>query len=331
MTPSVWIVSVNFNGTEDTRKCLGSLVAVSDSAHVVIVDNGSEPDPCLALQAEFPWAHIIRNSTNLGWSGGNNTGIRFALDRAADYILLINNDTVVSPDIVKRLVSAFAGYPQFGVIGPVIHYMDDPDVVMTDGVVFNPPGFLGFFERRQVREQISNPPAVMETDIVNGCCMMLRAEALRRVGVVDDRFFLIHEEADLCLRIKRAGLSCGILAEPLIWHKGSATFKRTGKNWQRYYDTRNMALLLRKHWGFNGRGLFSTYIMYIRWVYYGYCHEREEGAVEAADAVLEGLVDAATLRSGRYSDRRRLTLPPLRWLMEVARRARHFSRSFARR
>ena len=87
MNPAVWIVPVNFNGLEDTRKCLHSLAALSGPANVVLVDNASQPDPTGTLAAEFPRVHIVRNSENLGWSGGNNTGIRYAIERGADFVM----------------------------------------------------------------------------------------------------------------------------------------------------------------------------------------------------------------------------------------------------
>ena len=318
--PNVWIVPVNFNGTEDTRKCLRSLAGLSTPANVVLVDNASQPDPTGALKSEFRWVHVVRNTENLGWSGGNNTGIRFALERGATHVMLLNNDTTVAPDIVARLLRAFEAHPRFGVIGPVIRYMDEPDAVMTDGVTFNPPGFPGFFQRKVVPERTTDPPAVDDTDIVNGCCMMVRADVFARVGLIDDRFFLIHEEADFCLRVKAAGFACGVLAEPLVWHKGSTAFKRAGKKWQRYYDTRNLALLVRKHRRASGRGLLSAYTTYLRYAYHRYCHEREDSQPDAADAVLEGLIDAATRRTGPYRVRTRWGVPVLRGVFETARR-----------
>ena len=322
MMRNVWIVPVNFNGMEDTRKCLRSLAALTTPANVVLVDNASEPDPTAALRAEFPRVHVVRNAENLGWSGGNNTGIRFALARGAEFVMLLNNDTTVAPDIVARLLRAFEAHLRFGVIGPVIRYMHEPDVVMTDGVTFNPRGYPGFLAPRPVPERAAEPPAVEDTDIVNGCCMMIRADVFARVGLIDDRFFLIHEEADFCLRVKRAGFACGVLAEPLVWHKGSTSFKREGKKWQRYYDTRNFALLLRNHRRASGRGLFATYATYLRYAYHRYCLEREAAQPVAADAVLEGLIDAATRRTGAYRVRHRWGMPLLRGAFEAARRVK---------
>ena len=318
MTPDVWIVPVNFNGLDDTRKCLRSLAGLTTPASVVLVDNASADDPTATLRADFPWAHVVRNPVNGGWSGGNNTGIRYALDRGADLVVLLNNDTTVRPDFVARLAAAAAAHPGYGVIGPVIRYMDEPDLVMTDGTAFNRPGRPGFFQRLPVPECETDPPAVAEVDIVNGCCMMVRADVFRRVGLIDDRFFLIHEESDFCLRVREAGWKCGVLAEPLVWHKGSSAFNRSGKRWQRYYDARNLGLLLSKHR--TPRPKLASYALYLRYAYHRYCHEREDGQPDAADAVLEGLVDVATRRFGPHRRRRRVGVPVLRCVFEAARR-----------
>lgn len=315
MTPNVWIVPVNFNGLDDTRKCLRSLESLRTPASVVVVDNASADDPTALLTAEFPWIHFVRNPTNAGWSGGNNTGIRYALERGADHVILLNNDTTVHPDIVGRLVAAAESHPEYGVIGPVIRYMDEPDVVMTDGVVFNRPGVDGFFQRKVVPERDASPPAVDEVDIVNGCCMMVAARVFRKIGLIDDHFFLIHEESDFCLRTREAGFKCGVLAEALVWHKGSSAFKRSGRTWQRYYDTRNLGQLLSKH----GGGV-RNYAKFLRYAYHRYCHEREAGARDAADAVLEGLTDFVTRRYGVYRRRDRWAVPVLRAAFEAARR-----------
>jgi GT2 family glycosyltransferase len=320
MNPSVWIVPVNFNGLEDTRRCLRSLAALSPPAQVVVVDNASAVDPRPALAAEFPGVHLLRNPTNRGWSGGNNTGIRFALAHQAEFVILLNNDTVVRPDLVARLLAAAHTHPEFGILGPVIRYLDEPDLVMTDGTAFNRPRTPGLFSRVAVPEQVADPPVVREVDIVNGCCMLVRAEVFRRIGLIDDGFFLIHEESDFCLRAQRAGYRCGVLAEALVWHKGSSSFKRSGHRWQRYYDARNLARLLARHTAGcpHRRSELRSYAAYLRYVYHRWCHEREEGQLDAANAVLEGLIDALTRRYGKYQPRRRWGVGVVRAVFEAA-------------
>ena len=321
-TPNVWIVPVNFNGLDDTRKCLRSLAELSTMASVIVVDNASTLNPIPLLAQEFPWVHLVRNAANGGWSGGNNTGIQYALERGAEFVILLNNDTIVRSDLIARLLAAAAAQPGFGIIGPVIRYMDEPELVMTDGIGFNRRGTSSVFYHIPVPEVVADPPVVKEVDIVNGCCMMIRAEVFRRVGKIEDRFFLIHEESDFCLRVQHAGFKCGVLAEGLVWHKGSSAFKNSGKRWQRYYDTRNLGLLLSRHLGRpnSQRGAVVSYAVYFRYAYHRYCHEREEGHRDSADAVLEGLVDVATRKFGPHRVRNRWSVPVLRCLFETVRR-----------
>lgn len=325
MDKPLWVVLVNYNGLDDTRKCLNSLHVVGD-AHmsVVVIDNASAEDPTAQLRAEFPWCHFVRNSVNGGWAGGNNTGAVYALKRGADQVILLNNDTIVTPDFTQRLVAAATAHPDIGVLGPVINFMDDPGEVMTDGCVFNRPGYPGFFQRQPVPLVRMEPPTVSEVDIVNGCCMMIRRQVFARIGLIDERFFLIHEESDFCLRARHAGFRCGVLGESLVWHKGSSSFKRSGKRWQRYYDARNLSLLLRKHQVNHrpGRGAARSRLEYLKYIYYRYAIEREEGQLDAADAVLEGFCDALAGRYGPYSTAPARALPVVRSLFELWRRWR---------
>ena len=315
---NICIVLVNYNGLEDTRRCLQSLdlVRQQPGVTVMMVDNASSVDPTPVLEVEFPWCHTVRNAVNGGWAGGNNTGIRYALDHKADLIVLLNNDTTVAPDFVPRLLAAANAYPHFGIIGPVIRYMEPPHEVMTDGALFNAPTQAGFLSRKAVDLVALDTPPITEVDIVNGCCMMVRAEVFERVGLVDERFFLVHEESDLCLRAQQAGFRCGVIGEALVWHKGSSSFKRTGRRFQRYYDARNLLLLLRKHPNRNGRrrGSLPSLWEYFRYVYYRYTIERESRQQETADAVIEGFCDGASQYFGPFQQRSHPVLPLIRCL-----------------
>lgn len=327
---NVWVVVVNYNGLADTRKCLESLQKLAGvHCSVVLVDNASEQDPLPALQPLFPECHFLRNAVNQGWAGGNNTGIRYALDRGADYVILLNNDTVVSPDLARRLIDAAGSQPRLGIIGPVIRFLEGEQDVMTDGCVFNRPEQPGFLQRKPVPLTTDGPPEVTEVDIVNGCCMMVAAPVFKRIGLIDERFFLVHEESDLCLRARQAGFACGVVSEALVWHKGSSSFKRTGKGLQRYYDARNLWLLLGKHGGRSAgqRGRSQGRWEYLKYVYYRYAIEREHGQAEAADAVLAGVSDALAGRFGAFGPARRPAVPALRCVFESYRRWRDWSAS----
>jgi GT2 family glycosyltransferase len=305
--PKFAVVLVNYNGLNDTRKCLDSLLkAELRGALVIVVDNGSDPDCSEILSSEFPWARVVRSALNTGWSGGNNIGIKEAKKFGADYVFLLNNDTVVSQDILIRMSLAFKANPEFSIIGPVIRYMDEPNTVMTDGVVFNCSDTPGdFFTRKEVQISCVPTTSTTQVDIVNGCAICIDMKVISKIGLIDDRFFLIHEESEFCLRAIESGFLCGILAEGLVWHKGSSTFKRTGSWLQRYYGTRNLMLLLlmRRNSTRHSRGFFRTWSNYLKHVWYMYDAEMEESNREAAEAVVLGLSDAIFGRYGMRSFR----------------------------
>ena len=314
MSTSIWVVLVDFNGIDDTRKCLASLNAIKDHFQTVVVDNASKVEVIPVLQPEFPEVHFVRSSHNGGWAGGNNIGLKYALERGAELVILLNNDTIVSPDFIARLHDAAQSHPDFGIIGPVIRFMDPPSDVQTDWVKFNRPNVPGFFQREAIPLETKNPPKVQEVDIVNGCCLMVRRAVVEKIGYVDEQFFLIHEESDFCLRSQKAGFRNGVLAESLVWHKGSSTFKREGKRYQRYYDARNLVKLLLRHGQIKGtRGVLRSLFHHLRYAYHRYAIERESGFTDSANAVLEGLYDALRGKYGAYVAYNRYGLALLRW------------------
>ena len=306
-TSHVAVIVLMYNGLDDTRRCLESL-SVQTHSHLstIVVDNQSAEDPEPILRRDFPWCHVLRNSANLGFAGGNNRGIELALTMGAQGVLVLNNDTVADPRLVERLLAAARSQPEFGIVGPVIKYMD-VDEVMTDGCLFNTPDYNGFFRRLPVQLESPDRAGIVDVDIVNGCCMMIAAAVFHRIGLFDERFFLIHEETDLCLRARQCGFPCGILGEALVRHKGSSTFKKGPNGLQRYYDSRNLFLLLRKHSRThrNGRSALGSWIQYVRHVYYVYAVAREHGHDAVARCALEGLVDALRNRYGGCRPRRR--------------------------
>jgi GT2 family glycosyltransferase len=299
--PSTWVVLVNYNGLDDTRRCLASLLQPGQgSFSCVVVDNASANDPGPVLMREFPEIHYVRSTVNTGWSGGNNIGARYALERRAGQVILLNNDTVVRPDFIPTMKEAARRFGRYGVLGPVIRRLESPYGVMTDGCTFNRADAAGFFERQIVPPAEQGDLAVTPTDIVNGCCMMVSACVFDAVGPIDDRFFLIHEESDFCLRAGRAGFGCGVFNRALVWHKGSSSFARTGSTTQRYYDARNLGLLLTKHPHHRPgtRGRLRSGLSYLRYLYHRACHELEARQPAAAVAVAAGLADALTARFG---------------------------------
>lgn len=325
----VAIVVLNYNGLDDTLLCLESLKPVAASGHdVILVDNGSQVDPSEQAAQVLPGLICHRNDENLGYAGGNNRGIEIALERGAAFVLVLNNDTTVDPAIVDELLSQFDREPSLGIVGPVVNFLDEPGAVMTDGVAFNPGPGTEFFKRIVVLPTQERAPLV-PVDIVNGCCMMVRAEVFRRVGQFDETFFIVHEESDLCLKAGRAGFTCAVYGRTLVWHKGSSAFVRSGRQLQRYFDARNLFYLIKRHAGRIGRSrsVDASLPHYFKYCFYRHSVEIEAGQPSAARAVAEGVYDALRSRTGPY---RRVPRPGCTTLDLVWSAAASLSRRFRR-
>lgn len=322
------IVVLNYNGLADTIRCLESLTRIDyEPFAVVLVDNGSVENPVPAATQAFPGLITIETGQNLGFAGGSNRGLDVACEHGADFVVFLNNDTIVAPTLLRDLVGAFADRPAHGVIGPVINYMEEPATVMTDGVRFNTGPGTVFFQRREVPVDDIDANLV-DVDIVNGCCMMARVAVLRQVGGFDESYFIVHEESDLCLRVLRAGYRNGVLGRTLVWHKGSSSFKREGRRLQRYYDTRNLWYLVRTHAGrtSGSRGLMPSAWHYLKYAYYRYATEMEATSEEAASAVLDGLCDSLRNVRGPYDADRTRPRRAVKTVAELVRRTRRSAR-----
>jgi GT2 family glycosyltransferase len=296
------IVLVNYNGWDDTIECLESLARCDPKPEVVVVDNASVEDRSKEVLDRFPSTHWVTSRENMGWSGGNNLGIRFFLDRdtCPGVIFLLNNDTRVAADIIQVLSEALE--QEYDVVGPVINEYSEPEVIQTQGTAFNRKNqWLNFFS--VIPTPIDNERiTVTPVDIVNGCAVAIRREVFDRIGLIDERFFLICEESDFCLRAIEAGFRCGVVHRSLVWHKHSVTFAKAGKPIQRYYSIRNLLLLIKKHpQGEGRRGSFSSIILWLRMAYYHYCTEQERSNIAGAQAVCMGIADGLTGRYGRSS------------------------------
>jgi GT2 family glycosyltransferase len=320
--PPVAVVVLNFNGLTDTLNCFASLAALDYTPlSLILVDNGSLIDPAAEVQRRFPHVQVMHTGSNLGYAGGNNRGIERALANGAEYVLILNNDTLVAPRMITALVNTFAREPSLGVLGPVINFMDEPQTVMTDGVRFNPGPGTEFFQRVPVPVQHEERPPT-QVDIVNGCCLMARATVFRTIGAFDERLFIIHEESDFCLRALRAGFQCAVLGETLVWHKGSSSFDRSGRQLQRYFDTRNLFYLLSRHTGRVGssRARAVSLVHWLKYSFYRYSIEMEAGKNQAAAAVVTGVCDAILRRTGPYRPGFRMAALPVHALFRLARR-----------
>lgn len=201
---------------------------------------------------------LIRNEDNLGFAEGNNVGIRYALANGYDYICLVNNDTVVSPDFLRFLVERADGDSSLGILGGKIYRYDEPSVLWYAGGVVSLFGRgPGYVIKRSETNEFSY------VSFVSGCLMFLRAELLRNVGLLDSYFFFGAEDADICLRAIRSGFRIGIEPRAVIWHKVARTYDKYSQQ-HIYYVYRGKIAFTKKHLHFLVWWLWiSFFVLYL--------------------------------------------------------------------
>lgn len=186
--PHISVIILNWNGCQDTLECLASLRRVDyPNFTTVVVDNGSTDGSLDSITREFPDVVLLPTGTNLGYAGGNNAGIRWALDQGTDYILLLNNDTVVAADLLWTFRLAVAQVPPGSVLGAKIYFYDQPDTLWFAGGRWDPN--YSQFEHIGYGLKDSCPStAFVEVDYITGCALFTAATTFRTVGLLDERF-----------------------------------------------------------------------------------------------------------------------------------------------
>lgn len=240
--PNVHALVLNWNGVEHLQECLSTLLASTyPNLAVVFIDNGSTDGSVAFVRERFggnPRLQIIECGANLGWPGGNNAGIEYALDRGADYVFLLNNDTATDPEAVAQLVAAAEARPKIGALAAKLVMFDQPWLINSLGVDCSLAG-VGW-DRGFGRV---DGPGWSEPEPVLGVCgaaMFVRCEALRKAGPLPVEFEIYLDDLDLCMRIWRAGYEIWSCPCAVVRHKFSATMGQEKRQRRKYYlNTRN--------------------------------------------------------------------------------------------
>ena len=260
----IGIVVVCYNGVADTMECLESLRNLTyPNFFTVVVDNASSDNTAEVVRSEFPEVTLIVNPQNTGFTGGNKTGVDVAFEQGAEFVFLLNPDTIVAPDLLERLMNTWEVQPNLGALGPLMLLYDEPEVVWSAGGELDARG--------QVRHLFQGEPTptnmvYQSCAFVSGCGMLFSRRVFELVGFFDERFFLYYEESDLCARIRKAGYEIGTAFQARLWHKVS---RATGKDspLTLYYMRRNQLLYLQKHGARAGQlaGLLDTFRLLAVW------------------------------------------------------------------
>jgi len=243
--PLIITVLLNTNRRDDTLAALDSLEkSTYDNHRVIVLDNASTDGSVEAIRSASPSVQIIRLEKNLGYAGNNNVGIKEALIQGAEWVLVLNEDTIMAKDCLTRLIDAGKTNLKIGIAGPMVYHNNEPDVIQSAG------GMLGRYwqswhiaQNEQDRGQFSQPHFV---DWISGCAILVRREVIEQIGALDDRFFYYWEETEWCMRAKKKGWLILHVPQAKLWHKGVQRDYHPSPN-VTYYATRNHFLLMAKH------------------------------------------------------------------------------------
>ena len=288
--PFVAIILVNWNGFDYTQACLASLRKIDfPNFKVIVVDNGSQNQEGKSLKKLFPEIELIENAENLGFSEGNNVGIRFALEQGFSHIMLLNNDTEVESDFLGEMMRKFHQNSRLGVVQPLILFLNDPKKIWSAG------GKWASSVGRAITLGDRGPLAdyrfkVTNLDWATGCCMLLSREAILKTGLLNAQYFAYFEDVEWSLRFKKAGFEISLAEKAVIYHEAGASSKKTHSEGTLspkvfYYNVRNQFFLLRSQKIY--LGIIYHFFRFVGWA--GYFLIR--GRFRKMNAVLKGIQD----------------------------------------
>jgi GT2 family glycosyltransferase len=219
--PLVATVVPSWNRRADTLACLASLERLATPGfdhRAVLVDNGSADGTVAEVAARFPEVSCLALGENLGFARAVNVGIRAALAAGADWVMLLNNDTVVDPDLLLRLLGEVADRPDVGLAAPTVYYFDRPDRVWPSAGRRRALTLAPF-------DTTAQPPVTGSYDIdwATGCCLLIRRAVVDEVGLLDERYHFFYEDHDYCLRSRAAGWRIVHVPAARVWHRVSAS------------------------------------------------------------------------------------------------------------
>jgi len=289
--PSVAIILLNWNGGEDTLACLASLKSVDyPDFKVLVVDNGSTDGSLNAIRGHFPEIVVLELGQNLGFVQGNNIGLEWAIGQGFDFALLLNNDTWVSSEFLTSLAAALRADDRVAAAGPTIYYADQPDVIWSAGGEIDWKRGRTFMRNMDERDHGQLGGAPREVDFVTGCALLVRLEVVRRIGLLDPRFFAYYEETEWCLRMGRAGYRILHVPSARIWHRITPQAREASPR-VAYYMARNRLLFLKLARAGVRSWFYTLFLDYARTLLSWTIKPRWRNKSQQRRAMIQGILD----------------------------------------
>ena len=256
---NIFVVILTYNGYQDTSSCLKSLPILLDRSyrlHTVLVDNGSKQKELSALKLFLSRnksivneCHIklLENGKNLGFAKGNNAGIRYSLDHEADFILLLNNDTIIEMNFLSNLLKL-----NEAISSPVVKFREFKD---KPKMMYDLGGFVNWWTGRTYhinayKEDLNKytGKGPLEAEYVAGCCMLIRRDVFDAIGLLDEKYFIYFEDVDFCISAEKKGFKVIVDPKSVIYHKLGGSMDRWSKR-AIYRNLLGNLIFITKHLG----------------------------------------------------------------------------------
>ena len=245
LNKKIAIIIVNWKQYELTKSCLDSLQKIEyDNYKIILIDNESNQKKLKLLKNQFENIKTFPNEKNLGFTGANNIGIEYAIKNEFEYVMLLNNDTEVNKKFLTPLLKSFQNDNSLGAVQPLImNYNNRAKVWNAGGYLNNFFGFPYTNKSNNKNQQI---------DWITGCCMLLKTNVIKKVGLLDENFFAYYEDVDWSLRIKESGYKLGFVESSVIFHHGTISSNNSNHEGKllpfvHYLIIKNHIYLLKKH------------------------------------------------------------------------------------
>lgn len=258
--PSVAIIVLNYNNSQDTQLCVERLRTIQYSNYqTIIVDNHSTDDSLERIKQFLTDETVLTAEVNRGYAAGNNIGIQYALDKQFEYVCILNNDVLVDPNYLQIMVSTMIENPKIGISGPRICEFSDDTILQSAGA--NTDMRMG--RVTQLYKGLSEKVVlgkIINCSYVGGACMVARTSAIKSVGLIPEDYFLFYEENEWCLNFVKQNYEIVCIADAKVTHKGSASINQIG-GLSEYFMYRNLIIFMNRNANFSQLLYFYPYII----------------------------------------------------------------------
>lgn len=255
---SVFVIIINYNTPQLTIDCLHSLEKLHLPRHVtctpIVIDNASRDDSVSLIQAAFPKLNLHINQQNTGFTGGNNQGVELAREQGADFVMLLNSDTLVDPELLRHLLDSSVRHPQGMIFAPKIYFAPGKEFHQQrytkseqGKVIWFAGGHMDWanvYGSHVGVDEVDSGQYDQEQriNLASGCCLLIRKHVFQHQALFDDRYFMYYEDAELCARVLQQSHEIWYVPQAKLWHINAGS-SGAGSDLQDYFITRNRLLL----------------------------------------------------------------------------------------